>query len=278
MPWGLDNDQYETRLHTDKIDDRLKPYFNQFSKSLDKNGFYKIPSNIANGYMFFLADVVSKRRNIPKLTDNPDMFTAMSYFDTEGNIDNWYTDVKATETYSNLVLENLVPANIQSLSLSQIIKINDAMGKYKDEFRKSVSDFNDKISKIEEPTFLMQEIQKFKNELTNVNASKTEILRTYVTELKSSLLYVGLPICTTSIIGSIYTSTNDLYNTMIQISKGIFLGGIASLGNAAKDVRTRWTSSRSNYYLEIKKHLAATENSPIQITNMNDRMEEFIND
>jgi hypothetical protein len=65
---------------------------------------------------------------------------------------------------------------------------------------------------------------------------------------------------------------------MVQISKGIFLGGVASLGNAAKDVRNRWTSSRSNYYLELKKHLTSHENAQIQITNMNDRMEEFIND
>ena len=65
---------------------------------------------------------------------------------------------------------------------------------------------------------------------------------------------------------------------MVQISKGIFLGGVASLGNAAKDVRNRWNSSKSNYYLELKKYLTSDENAQIRITNMNDRMEEFIND
>lgn len=278
LPAGLDASLYEVRLHSDKIDDRLKPYFTQFSKSIDREGFYKLPSRIANGYMFFLSNAVSKRRNIPKLTDNPDMFTAMTYFDVEGNIDHWYTDDEATETYSNLVIENLIPKDIRSLSINELIKINNGMAEYKKEFRKTISEFNEKMTKIEDSSFALQELKKFKDELTRVNTTKTEVLKTYVKELQSSLLYVGLPVCTTSIVGSIYTSSGDLYSTMVQISKGIFLGGIASLGNAAKDVRNRWTSSKSNYYLELKKHLTSNENAQIRITNMNDRMEEFIND
>lgn len=278
LPAGLDASLYEVRLHTDKIDERLKPFFAQFSKSIDKDGFYKIPERIANGYMFFLSDTVSKRRNIPKLTDNPDMFAAMTYFDVEGEIDEWFTDEEASETYSNLVIENLIPADIRSMSINELIKLNKGMSEYKTEFRKSVSEFNDKLTKIEDSDFALMEIKKFKDELTRFNASKTEVLKTYIKELKPSLLYVGLPVCTTSLIGSIYSNPNDLYSTMIQISKGVFLGGIASLGNAAKDVRNRWTSSRSNYYLELKKHLTSDHNAEIRITNMNNRLEEFIND
>ncbi|MEL1246108.1 hypothetical protein AAEO56_17675 [Flavobacterium sp. DGU11] len=278
IPAGLDASLYEVRLHSDKIDERLKPFFTQFSKSIDSEGFYKLPSKIANGYMFFLSDAVSKRRNIPKLTDNPDMFTAMTYFDVEGNIDHWYTDDEASESYSNLVIENLIPADIRSLSIKELIKINSGMAEYKKEFRKSVSDFSEKITKIEDAGFALQELKNFKNELTQINANKNEVLRTYVKELQSSLLYVGLPLFTTSMIGSIYSTPLDLYSTMVQVSKGIFLGGVASLGNAAKDVRKRWTSSQSNYYLELKKHLTSPDNAQIRITNMNDRMEEFIND
>jgi hypothetical protein len=278
LPAGLDASLYEVRLHTDKIDERLKPFFAQFSKSIDKDGFYKIPERIANGYMFFLSDTVSKRRNIPKLTDNPDMFAAMTYFDVEGEIDEWFTDEEASESYSNLVIENLIPADIRSMSINDLIKLNKGMSEYKTEFRKSVSEFNDKLTKIEDSDFALMEIKKFKDELTRFNASKTEVLKTYIKELKPSLLYVGLPVCTTSLIGSIYSNPTDLYSTMIQISKGIFLGGIASLGNAAKDVRNRWTSSRSNYYLELKKQLTSDHNAEIRITNMNNRLEEFIND
>lgn len=278
LPAGLDASLYEVRLHSDKIDERLKPFFAQFSKSIDKEGFYRIPEKIANGYMFFLSDTVSKRRNIPKLTDNPDMFAAMTYFDMEGVIDEWFTDEEATETYTNLVIENLIPLDIRSLSIKELIKINNEMSVYKNEFRKTVSEFNDKLSKIEDSEFALKEIMNFKDELTRVNATKNEILRTYFNELKPSLLYVGLPVCATSILGSIYTSPGDLYSTMIQISKGIFLGGIASLGNSAKDIRKRWTSSRSNYYLELKKHLTSDQNAQIRITNINRRLEEFIND
>ncbi len=278
LPAGLDASLYEVRLHGDKIDERLKPFFAQFSKSIDKDGFYKIPENIANGYMFFLSDTVSKRRNIPKLTDNPDMFAAMTYFDSEGEIDEWFTDEEASEIYSNLVIENLIPLDIRSISIKELIKINNGMSEYKKEFRKQVSEFNDKLTKIEDSDFALMEINKFKNELTRFNASKSEILKTFVKELKPSLLYVGLPICASSIIHSIYTSPHDVYTTMIQISKGIFFGGVASLGSSAKDIRNRWTSAQSNYYLELKKHLTSDQNAMINITNINKRLEEFIND
>jgi len=278
LPAGLDASLYEVRLHSDKIDERLKPFFAQFSKSVDKDGFYKIPEKIANGYMFFLSDTVSKRRDIPKLTDNPDMFAAMTYFDMEGDIDEWFTDEEASETYSNLVIENLIPADIRSISIKELIKINKNLSEYKKEFRKCVSEFNDKLTKIEDKEFVISEIKKFKDELSRVNVGKNEILRTYIKELKPSLLYVGLPVCATSIVGSIYTSPHDLYTTIVQISKGIFLGGVASLGNAGKDIRKRWTSSRSNYYLELKKHLTSDQNAPLKITSMTRRLEEFIND
>lgn len=278
LPAGLDASLYEVRLHSDKIDERLKPFFAQFSKSIDREGFYKIPERIANGYMFFLSDTVSKRRNKPKLTDNPDMFAAMTYFDMEGDIHEWFTDEEASESYSNLVIENLIPADIRSLSIRELIKTNNELAEYKKEFRKCVSDFNDKLTKIEDKDFAIREIMKFKDDLTRINATKTEILQTYFKELKPSLLYVGLPVSAASLIGSIYTTPHDLYSVIIQISKGIFLGGVASLGNAGKDIRKRWTSSRSNYYLELKKQLTSDQNAKIRITSMTTRLEEFIND
>lgn len=278
LPSGFSSEQYEIRLHSDKIDERLKPFFSQFSKAIDKEGFYTIPENIANGYMFFLSDAVSKRRNIPKLTDNPDMFAAMTYFDVEGEIDEWFTDADATESYSNLIIENLIPMDIRSWSIHELIKFNNSLSEYKKEFRKCVSEFNDKLSKIEDKSFALEEIRKFKHDLTAVNASKIEVMKTYFSEFKSSLLYIGLPVCVTSLIGSVYQSKEDLYSVMMGISKGILLGSVASLGNAGKEVRKRWSSSRSNYYLELKKHLLSTENATIQIANINRRLDEFIND
>jgi hypothetical protein len=78
-PAGFDSSTYEVRLHTDKIDERLKPYFKRFSENTDKQGFLRLPKEIANGYMFYLSHIVSKRRDIAKLTDNPDMYLTNHY-------------------------------------------------------------------------------------------------------------------------------------------------------------------------------------------------------
>jgi Sec-independent protein translocase protein TatA len=277
FPAGFDASTYEVRLHTDKIDERLRPFFRQFSKDTDKDGFFKIPEKIANGYMFFLSDTVSKRRNIPKLTDNPDMFAAMTYFDGDGDFDELFIDTEAEELYSNLIIENLLPADIRSINMERIIELHKNLENYKKEFRKAVSDFNEKLSKIEDSSFAQKEIEKFKKELLNSKQTRIEILKSYFQELSPSLLYVGVPTCAASIVGSVFTSKDDVFG-IAEIAKGIILGGVASFANAGKDIRKKWTSKKSNYYLEVRKELTSTENSKIRVYDVSKLLDEFIND
>ncbi len=277
-PSGFDASLYQVRLHSDKIDERLKPFFAQFSKSLDKEGFYKIPEKIANGYMFFLSDTVSKRRDIPKLTDNPDMFAAMSYFDAKGDFGELFINEDAEDIYTTLVIENLIPADIRSLSIDEIIKINKDLSEYKKEFRKNVSEFSDKLSKVQDKEFAIKEIERFKKEISEVNVRRVEVFKTYLNELRPSLLFVGLPVCATSIIGSVFKAKQEMFSIIAEVGKGILLGAVASFGNAGKDIRKRWTSKRSNYYLELQRHWTSSDRANIKITDMTKRLDEFIND
>ena len=278
FPSGFDASTYEVRLHSDKIDDRLKPFFRQFSESVDKQGFYKIPENIANGYMFSLSDTVSKRRELSKLTDDPDMFTAMTYFDVEGNFDEYLTDEEAKDIYTTLIIENLVPADVRSVSIKRLIDLNRDSSEYKNEFKKRVSEFNQKLSKCEDKEFATKLIQNFRKEITEVNTSYNEILKTYFNDLKSSLIYVGVPVASASILGSVFSSKSELFEVAYEIAKGITVGTVASITATGREVRKRWSSKKSNYYLELKKELTSSENARIKISNFSRRLDEFIND
>lgn len=278
FPDGFNSSTYEVRLHDDKIDSRLKDFFREFSGPVDKQGFYRLRPEIANGYMFFLADTISKRRNIARLTDDPDMFTAMTYFDIDGKLDEWISDSEAKEHYSNLIIENMIPQDIRSISMDKIIKLSDNLNNNKAIFRESVAEFSEKLSKIEDSHFTLKEINKFKKSIEEHKQTRTEIVSSFSKNIVPSALYVGIPTFTSSLIGSIYASKEDLFSSPVQFANCAVIASVASVIDAGRQVRTSWKSKKSNYYLDLRKELTSMENSQIKIKNINYRLDEYIND
>lgn len=275
-PAGFERNSYSARLNVEKIDSRLRPYFDEFAGTIDSEGFYKLKSEIANGYMFFLSESISKNRNIGKLTDSSDMFTAMSYFDGNCKFDEWLSNPEATEVYTNLIIENLIPADIRSIKMDKIINISESLKTQKYDFRNKVASFANDFSKIENTDFAEKRLLEFKNSLIESQLTRMEILKGFTTNLATSALYSGLPVFSTNLIASTFLSSNE--SSMIKtLSKGLLLASVASMVDARKTVQ-RWDSRKSNYYLDIRKNLTSEENSKITYINMHRMLDEYVND
>jgi hypothetical protein len=275
-PAGFCRHSYTARLNVEKIDSRLRPYFEEFAGTIDDDGFYKIRNEIANGYMFFLSESISNNRNIGKLTDNEDMFTAMSYFDGEAKFDEWLTNPEATELYTNLIIENLIPADIRSIRMDKILDISEGLKTQKSDFRNKVSSFANDFSKIEDSGFAEKRLFEFKVSLIESQLTRKEILKGFTNNLASSALYSGLPIFSTNMIASMFTS-GDQFDITALVTKGLLISGVATMADARRTVQ-RWDSRKSNYYLDVRKNLTSEENSKITYKNMHRNLEEYIND
>ncbi|MFK7979506.1 MAG: hypothetical protein AB8G86_05965 [Saprospiraceae bacterium] len=278
-PDGFDSREshFSVRLHSEKIDDNLKPFFKQFEDSIDKEGFYILPKEIANGYMFFLSDTISKRRNIGKLTDSPDLFTAMSYFDVNGNIDEYVVNTEANETYTTLILENLIPKDIQSIKMEKIIELSQKLKNVKESYRTEVSSFSKLLSQVEDTNFAITQIEVFKAKLMENKYTRTEILKNLTSTLIPSALFVGIPVLTKPIIDSVFSDPNNLYDP-VRIGTSLMLAGMASISDSGKAIRSQWNSKKSNYYLRIQNELDSEEKSIITVPNMMGKMNQYIND
>lgn len=274
-PAGFNSSTYEVRLHTDKIDERLKAYFKQFSKNTDSQGFLKIPQELANGYMFYLSDTVSKRRNIAKLTDNPDMYAAMIYFDGNGNFDKSLFDDDNPETYANLMIERLIPKDIRSLSMDIVINLHKELETEKREFRKLVNEFSEKLSKIEDKATAISEIEYFKKTFLESKMTWQEKFKSLKQETEDSLLYAGLPMFANMTIASLHGK--GAYD-LTELSKGLLLTGVATIASVGKELRKKWTAKKSNYYLEIGRQLTSKDPSTIRVQNITNGLNEFVND
>jgi len=275
-PDGFETSKYEVRLHTEKIDSRLKPLFQSLSTKFNKDGFFILPPEVVNGYMFFLSTTVSQRRNIPKLTDNPDMFAAMSYFDGGGNFDEFLVNEEATEIYANLMIQNLIPADIRSISMNNILKRSNDLKNNKRDFRNCVSGFAEKLNRIEDIDFAKKEIAIFKSELLERQNTRKEILSQFSKNLQPSVLYVGFPTLMATLAKTMF-SGGDVFDIK-AIASGLFVAGIASLTTSGKKLSSEWNGSKSNYYLDVRKDLVSKDESTIIIDRMTNRLNEYVND
>jgi len=270
-PAGFDSRTYDVRLHSDKIDVRLKSYFKDISGDFDKDGFIRLPQVVANGYMFYLSDVVSKRRGIAKLTDNPDMFAAMMYFDGNGDFNEILINEENPESYINIIIERLLPVGVEFMDMRDVINLNSELAGDKRVFRDLINGFSERVCGIEDQSFLISELEDFRKSYLENKMSWQEKLYSITQELIPSLLYVGLPTAIPSVISAI--EGGDVAE---KLSVGLFAAFIATIASQGKDIRASWNSKKSNYYLELKERIGPS--SHYGISNMYHRFDEYVND
>jgi len=276
-PAGFESSNYEINLHHEKMDKRLQAIFASQYGSYDKQGFYSVPPEIANGYMFFLAMIASKRRNISRLTDNSDMFAAMAYFDVEGQFDEVLHDAEREEQYAQILINNLVPIDIDKLSMPQIVKLQHELSKHKQSFREGVTALCNKLSNIEDSEFIKKEIADYIGQIEEANSSKESWLRRYSRNFRNAVLAVGVP-TSMGVHYSLYGSTQDPYS-LFNISESLWGGLIASMASAASATpRKQWMSSEATYYLQIRDAAESIDKAQINFANMPNLLDEFIND
>ena len=123
--------------------------------------------------------------------------------------------------------------------------------------------------------FAISEIENFKKTFLENKMTWQEKFMSLKQETTDSFLYAGLPMFATSTIASLHGK--GVYD-LTELSKGLFLTGVATIATTGKELRKRWTAKKSNYYLEIGKYLNSKENSTIRLQNMATRLNEFVND
>jgi len=276
-PSGFSSSTYDVRLHSEKIDSRIIDYFKERSHGFLQNGFLRIDRDIANGYMFFLASTIARRRNIQKATDDIDMYSAMTYFDYDGQFDEDISSSLREEGVLNIIVENLIPADISTLPMSTIIDISNASKKSKIDFREKLSKTAIEMTKIEEPEFMKELLNDFKSDMLMVNVEKRKALSEFIKETAISYLYLGLPVCVASVIQTFFKNPSEFISTN-AISQGLMLSGVSTLADSGKRFRASWNEKKNNYLLQIRNHMFSEKGAKLRCVNIHGLLNEYIND
>jgi len=277
IPAALEStDDTEARLHPDKVDARIRPILDSLSKSIDPEGFLRLSPEIANAYMLLLSETISRRRQIPKLTDNPDMFAIMHYFANDGNFDEWLTNDASNEGTTTVVLENVLPDGISEMDMKEVIKFRNQFKSYREDFRNSIMSFTQQIALIEDQEFAQIEIDKFVKDLTITRESLSKAIANEGRKIISAGLSIGLPTTLTAIGILALGSTNPF--TLSQIGTAGLIGAVATIADFKKSRRKKWSSNESLYYMQLHKVARSGNDFKIKVRSYEAILNEFIND
>ena len=272
LPDGLEID-LNIRLHKDKIDGRLQPFIKSLSAKLDSQGFYHIPESIAHAYMVFLSDVICKRRNIQKLTDNPDMHTVMTYISSEGAINDFVYPTENENVQSHIILSTLLPKNIETVGIDKVLRLSEKLKDSKTELREKLADFSEELSKCEDWEFAIDHVEKFKTSLSGIQKTRFGLLKDFSKELTTSMLYVGIPTTVAALApdGWHKSSIENLFT-------GFAIFGVASMTDAGNMVRKHWSKTKNNYFLNLQTMVKIEAGMVPTEYNFTKAMDDFIND
>lgn len=271
LPAGLEG--YDAiDLHKDKVDARLYPYLKELAIQITGD-WITLSEQVVHGYMLFLANSICQNKNIPKITDNSDVFSIMTYFENDGQFDEWVLRDNAAEYYSSIIVPTLIPAGVERTDMETILKFRDNTTKGRDEFRNAVSSFTDELKNIKDIEYAREVTENFKKSLEESKQNINETGRAIIKNLVPSFLTVGVPtqVSTLGLLG-----INDNPFSMLNIMKSFFIGSVAAFTDGYGKSKS-WESKTASYYFGLK---STFEDGflRIKIPRFDRIFEEFIND
>jgi hypothetical protein len=276
VPAGFEGYEEEPiRLHPEKVDERIRGQLAALAERIDHDGFLSLSKEVANSYMLFLSESVSRRRGIPKLTDDADMFTVMAYFVHDGNFDEAVYSEERDEVIAALTLASIVPRNIGTYRMRDVIQFHKKSQEGRAAFRASVSSLIDELKEIKDKVFFEKRIAKFDEDLRGAQVSLASALNKGAADLCYAMLSIGLPMAFTAF--SFFGMGSDAWSAQ-AVGKSALLGIVAALADHTRGRRSTWTSKEANYWLSMHSAFPAGNDIRLKVPSFHRKFEEFIND
>lgn len=277
IPAGLDSRLLaDVKLHPEKVDARIRPLLNSLSKIVDEDGWLRLSPAVGNSYMLFLAESISRHRNIAKLTDDSDMYAVMHYFSNDGNFDIHLGSNTKEEFAATTTLSTILPSSLEYMNIREVIGFRKKTEEARANFRNSVREFSTELSQVDDEGWATSLLDHFDNELKKNDQLWMKNSGLVIEDVGQAIISMAVPVSVaalTSIFGDISGVASG-----IGIGSSAVLSAVGSLANSKLSRRGDWKHTDSSYYLQMKKHFG--DRSGLTLTMPNDSiiLDEFVND
>lgn len=262
-PAGFSTETF-TRINPDKIDAKLLPLFEQLAHRLTADGFLEVPHEHAGGYMFYLATSVADRRALDLTTDSSDYWAVGTFFANEGGFTEQTYDEHANTYLANLAIDDLLPDDLNSVSIDQILRFRQDTADLRHLFQKELKSLREEISHCNNKKHAQYIVGDFVNRFERTKAEYRDTLRFFNKSDVCSIFSVGLP----AAAAIVALPGADPY-TPIRLATGVLIGAVSALATREMGHKPRSIAS----YLVDAERLTRKPNWLLHR-----KFEEFIND
>lgn len=264
-PAGFSTETF-TRINPDKIDAKLLPLFEQLARRLTDNGFLEVPHEHAGGYMFYLATAVAQERALDLTTDSSDYWAVGTYFANDGCFTEHVYDENADVYLANLAIDDLLPADLSSVSVETILRFREKTVELRLAFQRELKGLREEISRCNNKQHALFIVKDFISRFQRAKKDYRDSLGFFRKDGLSSILSVGVPVALSFIALPIAPGT-DPY-TPVRLGAGMLFGAVSALA----------TREMGHKPKSIGSFLVDAERLRTPSRLLHRKFEEFIND
>jgi hypothetical protein len=240
-----------TYIHVQKIDRQLKEYLFEIGVAVPGQSqwedWVKIDSEIGMLYMTYFAKSISKNKSLPIVTDVEQSFSTSLYFESPIN-----SDYKSQFEYKlgNLLIETVVPKNINDVPLDKILNIRSKYDEERTAFFNEISNLSNSITDLDNSSALEDALNQHSKIILKETKNLEELYSLNKIETASKFLSISLP----TTIASLTEYVSEEAKPFVTAG-GIIFGMVAAANSVRKD-KLELKQNPKSYLLNLKSELS----------------------
>jgi Family of unknown function (DUF6236) len=240
-----------TYIHVEKMEPRLKEYLFEVGIAVpgqhEWEDWVKIDNEIGLLYMTYFAKSISKNKSLPIVTDIEQSFSASLYFESPINSD--YNN-QFEYKLGNLLIETIVPKNINDVPLNKILDIRRKYDGERTAFFDEISNLSNTIIGLDSGSALKDALNHHSKIILRETKHLEQLYNTHKIETASKFLSISLPTTIASLTEYVPNEAKPF------VVAGGVLFGLVLGANAVKKEKLELKENPKSYLLNLKSELS----------------------
>ncbi|MBB4802535.1 MULTISPECIES: DUF6236 family protein [Flavobacterium] len=240
-----------TYIHVQKIDRQLKEYLFEIGVAVPGQSqwedWVRIDSEIGMLYMTYFAKSISKNKSLPIVTDVEQSFSTSLYFESPIN-----SDYKSQFEYKlgNLLIETVVPKNINDVPLDKILNIRSKYDEERTAFFNEISNLSNSITDLDNGSALEDALNQHSKIILKETKNLEELYSLNKIETASKFLSISLPTTIASLTEYVSEEAKPF------VTAGGIIFGMVSAANSVRKDKLGLKQNPKSYLLNLKSELS----------------------
>lgn len=274
-----------SRIHEAKTDEQVKKLFNSLGYGEMDGDWYNVPTELASHFMLYLANTISQKNNLNLITDTWAPWTATTYYNLDGEVDEFIPLYEKNNQYSDdpfalfsLLIGEITPLNISEIPPEKILKFREVRKDEIQRFRESIYSLYSELQKLEDPVVRKETIQSYIDDLVKAKKDYQNCADIIKAKGWFGVTFMGFsaPVALGNLFSIPVASVAAIGLTSIA------LGGIFNIKSTKEKIRELQEKSPVSALVSMSNSFKSTTRRRKEKVGMNylawECMEEFVND